>query len=123
MSLALGIRFLSGYAIATYPASRERPEWPPHPARVFMAMGHLELNLFRIGIAKHVEDECHTTHTCKLGTSRELGSLARLLEVLRALGELFDDFSIAVTLHAPAVTVRRQDAGGGRCGRIAGPEQ
>jgi CRISPR-associated protein Csb2 len=38
MVLALGIRYLTGYAVATDPASRQRPEWPPHPARVFMAM-------------------------------------------------------------------------------------
>ncbi|HUY90461.1 MAG TPA: type I-U CRISPR-associated protein Csb2 [Pirellulales bacterium] len=40
--LALGIRYLTGYAIAT-DVSRgapgdERAEWPPHPARVFMAL-------------------------------------------------------------------------------------
>lgn len=38
MSLVLGIRYLTGYAVATDPGSRERAEWPPHPARVFMAM-------------------------------------------------------------------------------------
>ncbi|HMO25990.1 MAG TPA: type I-U CRISPR-associated protein Csb2, partial [Tepidisphaeraceae bacterium] len=32
------IEYLTGYAVATDPASRERPEWPPHPARVFMAL-------------------------------------------------------------------------------------
>ena len=36
--LAIGIRYLTGYAVATDPASREKAEWPPHPARVFMAM-------------------------------------------------------------------------------------
>jgi CRISPR-associated protein Csb2 len=35
---ALTIEYLTGYAVATDPASRERPEWPPHPARVFMAL-------------------------------------------------------------------------------------
>ncbi|MEQ8788692.1 MAG: type I-U CRISPR-associated protein Csb2 [Pirellulaceae bacterium] len=42
--LAIGIRYLTGYAVATHPASRERAEWPPHPARVFMALAaaHLE---------------------------------------------------------------------------------
>ncbi len=38
MSLCLGIRYLGGYAVATDPASRRRAEWPPHPARVFMAL-------------------------------------------------------------------------------------
>lgn len=35
---ALGIRYLTGYAVATDISSRERAEWPPHPARVFMAL-------------------------------------------------------------------------------------
>jgi CRISPR-associated protein Csb2 len=35
--IALGIRYFTGYAVATN-SSRERPEWPPHPGRVFMAM-------------------------------------------------------------------------------------
>ena len=38
MSLCLGIHYLAGYAVATDPASRRRAEWPPHPARVFMAL-------------------------------------------------------------------------------------
>ncbi len=36
--LALGIRYLTGYAVATDAANRDLPEWPPHPARVFMAL-------------------------------------------------------------------------------------
>jgi len=36
--LTIGIRYLTGYAVATDPASRQRAEWPPHPARVFMAL-------------------------------------------------------------------------------------
>ncbi len=35
---AIGIRYLCGWAMATHPADRERPEWPPHPDRVFMAL-------------------------------------------------------------------------------------
>lgn len=35
--IALGIRYLSGYCAATNLA-RQRPEWPVHPGRVFMAM-------------------------------------------------------------------------------------
>ncbi len=37
-SLTLGWEYLTGYAVATDPSSRERAEWPPHPARVFMAL-------------------------------------------------------------------------------------
>ncbi len=36
--LALGIRYLNGFVAASEPDTRERPEWPPHPARVFMAL-------------------------------------------------------------------------------------
>ena len=36
--LALGIRYLNGWAMATHPAGRNRAEWPPHPDRVFMAL-------------------------------------------------------------------------------------
>ena len=35
---ALGIDFITGVAVMTDAASREKPEWPPHPARVFMAL-------------------------------------------------------------------------------------
>lgn len=36
--LSIGWEYLTGYAVATDPATRERGEWPPHPARVFMAL-------------------------------------------------------------------------------------
>lgn len=32
------IEYLTGYAVATDSSSRERPEWPTHPARVYMAL-------------------------------------------------------------------------------------
>ena len=35
--IALGLRYLTKYAVAT-DLARQRPEWPPHPGRVFMAM-------------------------------------------------------------------------------------
>jgi CRISPR-associated protein Csb2 len=35
---ALGIRYLNGFVAASEPDSHERPEWPPHPGRVFMAL-------------------------------------------------------------------------------------
>ena len=37
-SFSLVIEYLTGYAVATDPGDRERAEWPPHPARVFMAL-------------------------------------------------------------------------------------
>ena len=36
--LALSVRYLMGWAMATDPTDRSRPEWPPHPDRVFMAL-------------------------------------------------------------------------------------
>ncbi|MCC6131340.1 MAG: type I-U CRISPR-associated protein Cas5/Cas6 [Acidobacteria bacterium] len=36
--LALGIRYLNGFVVATEPDSYDRVEWPPHPGRVFMAL-------------------------------------------------------------------------------------
>lgn len=38
MPLTIAWEYLTGYAVATDPSNRERAEWPPHPARVFMAM-------------------------------------------------------------------------------------
>ena len=35
---SLVIEYLTGYSVATDPSTRERPEWPPHPARVYMAL-------------------------------------------------------------------------------------
>ena len=36
--IAIGIRYLTGWSMSTNSADRERPEWPPHPDRVFMAL-------------------------------------------------------------------------------------
>lgn len=36
--LAFGIRYLNGFAAAAESDDLERPEWPPHPGRVFMAL-------------------------------------------------------------------------------------
>jgi CRISPR-associated protein Csb2 len=38
MMFAIGVHYLNGWAMATHPTDRERPEWPPHPDRVFMAL-------------------------------------------------------------------------------------
>ena len=35
---SLGIDFITGIAVMTDPSTREKAEWPPHPARVFMAL-------------------------------------------------------------------------------------
>ncbi|MCE7872578.1 type I-U CRISPR-associated protein Cas5/Cas6 [bacterium CPR1] len=36
--LAIGIRYLNGFAAAAEPGDYDRVEWPPHPGRVFMAL-------------------------------------------------------------------------------------
>lgn len=38
MMIAFGIRYLTGYVVASAVSSRDTVEWPPHPARIFMAM-------------------------------------------------------------------------------------
>src|SRR5437868_1064747 len=35
---AFAVHYLSGRSYATHYRDRERPEWPPHPARFFSAM-------------------------------------------------------------------------------------
>lgn len=37
-SLTIAWEYLTGYAVATDPSNLTQPEWPPHPARVFMAL-------------------------------------------------------------------------------------
>ncbi|MGA7497213.1 MAG: type I-U CRISPR-associated protein Csb2, partial [Isosphaeraceae bacterium] len=37
-SLTIAWEHLTGYAVATDPSNRDGAEWPPHPARVFMAL-------------------------------------------------------------------------------------
>ncbi len=36
--LAIAWEYLTGYCVASHASHRERAEWPPHPARVYMAM-------------------------------------------------------------------------------------
>ncbi len=36
--IAIGIEYLNGVAVATHPADYREAEWPPHPARLFMAL-------------------------------------------------------------------------------------
>src|SRR5688572_20858516 len=43
-AFAIGVRYLTGYCVAASPADGS-PEWPPHPARLFMALvaAHYEM--------------------------------------------------------------------------------
>ena len=36
--LVIAVRYLNGRAVAAHPSTREAPEWPPHPGRLFMAL-------------------------------------------------------------------------------------
>ena len=36
--LTISLRFTTGRCVTTSVSSRDEPEWPPHPGRVFMAM-------------------------------------------------------------------------------------
>jgi len=36
--LAFGVRYLNGFVVASEPDAHDRPEWPPHPGRAFMAL-------------------------------------------------------------------------------------
>lgn len=36
--LSIAVRYLTGRVVATDVGSRDRPEWPPHPGRLFMAL-------------------------------------------------------------------------------------
>jgi CRISPR-associated protein Csb2 len=107
-SFAIGWEYLTGYAVATHPSSRDRAEWPPHPGRVFLALA-----------AAYFET----------GEERAEGDALRWLETLRApelllpaCDGVFERANVtafvpvndkagpsAATLHsAPAVTRTRQ---------------
>ena len=60
--LAFGIRYLNGFVAAAAPESREIPEWPPHPARIYMALAAVH---FQTGA-----DPCERAALCWL---EELG--------------------------------------------------
>ncbi len=36
--LTIAWEYLTGYCVASHPSRRDRAEWPPHPARVYMAL-------------------------------------------------------------------------------------
>lgn len=65
--LAIGVEYLLGWAMATDPANRSAPEWPPHPDRIFMALA-----------AAHFETE---------GDMIERGALEWLETIVRDIGQ------------------------------------
>lgn len=54
MGLTIGIRYLRGQAVATDPADRDRAEWPPHPARIFMALAAAHFDADRAPLERRV---------------------------------------------------------------------
>jgi CRISPR-associated protein Csb2 len=38
LDLTIGVQYLTGRVVATDPSDRTKAEWPPHPARIYMAM-------------------------------------------------------------------------------------
>jgi CRISPR-associated protein Csb2 len=61
--LAFGIRYLNGFVAASEPDSHDRPEWPPHPGRVFMALA-----------AAHFETGASATERAALEWMEELNT-------------------------------------------------
>jgi len=64
--------YLTGYTVSTDPSSRERCEWPPHPARVFMAMAAA---WFETMPDEGAPDDCKLAHDAE-------GEALRWLETL-----------------------------------------
>lgn len=71
--LTLGIEYLTGYAVATSTGDRAKPEWPPHPGRVFMAMA-----------AAHFETRPDASEATTSATWKEEEEALRWLEGLEA---------------------------------------
>jgi len=65
--LAFAIRYLNGFVAASEPDSHDRPEWPPHPGRVFMALA-----------ASHFETEADPTERTALEWLERLESPPRV---------------------------------------------
>ena len=53
--VSLLIEYITGYAVATDPTDRRRAEWPPHPARVFMALAAAHFETEGPGSDKRLE--------------------------------------------------------------------
>lgn len=103
--IEIAIRYLSGWAMASHPADRERPEWPPHPDRVFMALaaahfetgedpaeaavlGRLEEEPPLMRAAKHRERETVTVFVPVNDTASPLKGSGKTLRPLAPLGSL-----------------------------------
>lgn len=103
--IRLGIHYLNGWAMATHPADRERPEWPPHPDRVFMALAaaHFEtgadpaeaavLALLEerppaLRAARHGERDCVTAYVPVNDSPSPLKGSGKSLRPLAPLGGL-----------------------------------
>jgi len=103
--IAIGVRYLNGWAMATHPADRERPEWPPHPDRVFMALAaaHFETGATASEVAalerleqeppllqagRHTVRETVTTYVPVNDSASPLKGSGKTLRPLAPLGSL-----------------------------------
>jgi CRISPR-associated protein Csb2 len=86
--LSIGIRYLCGWAMATHPADRERPEWPPHPDRVFMALAtaHFETD-------GGADEYAALKHLAGLGSPEITASPAHHRQTVTAFVPVNDDSS------------------------------
>ncbi len=125
----IGVRYLNGWAMATHPADRERPEWPPHPDRVFMALAaahfetgadpaeaavleRLEAEPPVLGAGPHGERETVTTFVPVNDTASPLAGSGKTLRPATPLGSLplgrvrqARQFPVAIP-EEPSVTLR-----------------
>lgn len=104
--VAIGIRYLCGWSMATHPANRQRPEWPPHPDRIFMALSaaHFETGAIAeeretllwleaagppaLTVARHTERTTVTTFVPVNDTASPLKGSGKTLRPLMAGGSM-----------------------------------
>ncbi len=70
--LTIAWEYLTGYVVATDPGDRDRVEWPPHPARVYMA---LAAAWFETRPAPDASDREHREHASQGEALRRLERL------------------------------------------------
>ena len=95
-SLTITWEYLTDYAVATDPSSREQAEWPPHPARVFMA---LAAAWFESDLGEHALDQERLALEEEAAALRWLEELDKPTLLLPITGS--DQERTAVTVYVP----------------------